>query len=98
MKATLLVDQRVPVDEESFQELVLWLLAGTVAKSTHEFKYRLAYIVRGECVIRYDNERGKGDHRHFGTRESSYEFSSIEELLADFAADVARWNRENRRP
>ena len=32
--------------------------------SAHPFKYRLAFIVNGKCILRYDNERGKGDHRH----------------------------------
>lgn len=41
--------------------------------------------------IRYDNERGKGDHRHFGEQEEDYAFTSIEKLLADFQSDVERW-------
>jgi len=65
--------------------------------STHDFKYRLAYIVAGECVLRYDNERNKGDHRHVGTEETPYTFSSPEQLMADFNADIERWNHENGR-
>jgi hypothetical protein len=38
----------------------------------------------------YDNETGKGDHRHLGDRESAYEFVSPEALVADFLADVER--------
>jgi hypothetical protein len=53
--------------------------------------------VQGECVLRYDNEAGKGDHRHIGTSEYEYAFSTIEKLLADFQQDIARWNHENRR-
>jgi hypothetical protein len=52
--------------------------------------------VDGDCVVRYDNESGKGDHRHFGARERAYAFETPEKLLADFQADIARWNRENR--
>lgn len=40
--------------------------------------------------MRYDNERGKGDHRHFGRREEPYLFTTPEALLADFDADVRR--------
>jgi len=50
----------------------------------------LAYVVRGVCVVRYDNETGKGDHRHVGKRERAYEFTSLEKLQSDFWADVAR--------
>ena len=63
--------------------------------STHQFKYRLAYVVRGVCVLRYDNEAGKGDHRHYGAKEYSYAFSDPDRLIAAFQADIARWNREN---
>ena len=41
-------------------------------------------------VIDYDNERGKGDHRHAGNREKSYRFSSVETLIADFLSDVKK--------
>lgn len=67
-----------------------------VAGSTHQFKYRLAYVVDGVCVVRYDNEVGKGDHRHFGEEETAYPFETPDKLIADFQRDIARWNRENR--
>ncbi len=53
-------------------------------------------VPSGVCVIRYDNEGGKGDHRHCGKKESAYAFTSPEALLADFQHDIARWNHENR--
>ena len=56
----------------------------------------LRSLVGGTCVVRYDNESGKGDHRHFNTRERPYTFETPEQLIADFQADMARWNRENR--
>nr|WP_318290120.1 DUF6516 family protein [Paraburkholderia sp. BL8N3] len=59
--------------------------------STHHYKYSLAYIVGDVCVLRYDNERGKGDHRHAGDVETPYSFSTPEHLIADFWSDVDRW-------
>ena len=47
------------------------------------------------CVVRYDNEVGKGDHRHFNGKESAYIFKTPDKLIADFQRDIARWNREN---
>ncbi len=44
----------------------------------------------GYCLVRYDNERGKGDHRHYGEREEPYSFRSLEQLIEDFIADVER--------
>jgi hypothetical protein len=95
MKATLLFRRRVADATSSFAEYVVWLLPKPLPPSTHSFKYRLAYVVDGRCVIRYDNELGKGDHRHYGARERAYRFSSAKQLIADFEADIARWNREN---
>jgi hypothetical protein len=39
----------------------------------------------------YDNELGKGDHRHLSDREEPYRFSTPEQLIADFRADVKEW-------
>jgi len=96
MKATLLLRRRVVVSEDSFAELVLWQVPTPVPGSSHLFKYRLAYVVNGSCVVRYDNESGKGVHRHFGTRERPYTFDTPERLLEDFGRDMERWTRENR--
>ena len=97
MKAVPLVQRRVVVATDAFAELVIWRVAEPLAPSRHRFKYRLAYVVGGECVVLYDNERGKGDHRHFGKSEQRYRFVSADRLVADFEADIERWNRENRR-
>jgi hypothetical protein len=96
MKATQLLCTRIAYSETAFAELVLWRVPKPVPGSAHEFKYRLAYVVEGVCVVRYDNEPGKGDHRHFGGKESAYAFQTPEKLIADFERDIARWNRENR--
>ncbi len=96
MKAVELVRTRVVDSETSFAEMVLWRLPVPVDGSTHSFKYRLAYVVNGVCVLRYDNEIGKGYHRHFGGKESACAFKSPDKLMADFQRDIARWNRENR--
>lgn len=50
----------------------------------------MVYIVDGERVLGYDNERTKGDHRHFKHIEAPYRFTTIDTLLADFMADVER--------
>lgn len=96
MKAAELLRTRVALSEDAFAELVLWRVPKPVPGSAHTFKYRLAYVVDGTCVVRYDNETGKGDHRHIGARERPYAFNTPEKLLADFRADIERWNREHR--
>jgi hypothetical protein len=96
MKAQELVRTRIVYFEDAFAELVLWRLPKPLAGSNHNFKYRLAYVVQGRCVLRYDNEAGKGDHRHFGSTESPYCFTDPDKLTADFQTDIERWNHENR--
>lgn len=59
MKAVELFRRRIVYSESSFAELVLWRIPKPLAGSSHSFKYRLAYIVDGECVLRFDNEAGK---------------------------------------
>ena len=93
MKATLVARTRIA--ENAFAELVLWEVPEPVTGSAHGFEYRLAYVVDGVCVVRYENEVGKGDRRHFGDLESEYFFTTTEALLAAFERDIARWNREN---
>jgi hypothetical protein len=91
MKASRLLKERSAVDADSFVELSVWKVPSPVRGSEHTFKYSLAFVVSGQCVLRYDNEQGKGDHRHIGELEEPYEFSSSEQLIADFWADVDQW-------
>ena len=56
--------------------------------SDHAFKYRLVFVRAGKRVVGYDNERGKGDHKHTGARETTYRFVDVDTLLADFLRDV----------
>lgn len=96
MKAALLFRRRIVYSEHAFAELVLWHVAQPLAGSVHPYKYRLAYVVQGQCVIRYDNEAGKGDHMHLAGEESTYRFVSPAQLISDFQAQIERWNHENR--
>ncbi len=95
MKAVPLLRRRVVLAADAFAEIAVWKVPEPVPPSGHPFKYRLAYVVGGECVLRYDNERGKGDHRHFGEQEFDYVFSTPEQLMLDFNTDIARWNHEH---
>jgi hypothetical protein len=53
----------------------------------------MALVVARKCILRYDNEAGKGDHRHVGSKEFVYQFQSYEQLLTDFWADVEAWRQ-----
>jgi len=72
-------------------EVVIWHLSEALPGSTHPYKYRLFYGQSdGRCIVRYDNERGKGDHRHVGVNEESYMFSTLRRLVEDFETDIER--------
>lgn len=71
-------------------EGVIWQLPERSPERPHGLKYRLYYGRDGVRLVGYDNERGKGDHRHVGGREESYRFTSVDALWNDFMADVAR--------
>lgn len=94
MKAELLLNERHQLDTEAFVELRVWRVPRSVPGSGHDFKYALAYVVSGTCVLRYDNEAGKGDHRHLGATETDYQFTTPAGLLADFWNDVNAWRPE----
>jgi hypothetical protein len=98
MQAVELVHERMAFGEEAYAELVLWQLPKPLTGSRHRYKYRLAYVVAGVAVPRYDNEAGKEDHRHYGATQNKYLFSTPETLIADFQRDIARWNHENGHP
>ena len=95
MKATLLFRRRIVYSERAFAELVLWQLPASAPGSAHAYKYRLAFIANGQCVVRYDNEAGKGDHMHVAGVESAYRFASVEQLIDDFERQIERWNDEH---
>jgi len=95
MKAELLIKERFSQTENSFVELILWRLPVSVVSSNHAFKYRLAFVVDGVCVLRYDNEAGKGDHKHVGLVETLYMSESPRQLLVDFWHDVELWRAQH---
>lgn len=73
---------------EGLIEGVVWEVPEPVPPSEHPYKYRLVYIVEGQRVLGYDNERGKGDHKHLEGDELSYTFQDVPTLLADFKDDL----------
>jgi hypothetical protein len=92
MDAVLLVHAKEIRDDGSIVEIVVWGLPEPLPPSTHQYKYRLYYGAGSSNRIRYDNERGKGDHRHIGGQEEPYFFTTVEQLVEDFRRDVESWS------
>ena len=80
-------------DDGAISEMTLWLVPKPVRGSRHRIKYSLFYGRAEERLIGYDNEAGKGDHRHYGDHEEPYQFTTPEQLITDFLADIRRLRR-----
>ncbi|HUX63221.1 toxin-antitoxin system TumE family protein [Sulfuricella sp.] len=90
MKAKLIRDLKKIYPNGVVVEMVLWLLPKPTADRPHRLKYRFYCGNEGRCIVRYDNETGKGDHIHYGEEEYPYKFVSPEQLVTDFLGDVKK--------
>lgn len=91
MRAVLLLKERRVLGEDRFADIVIWRVPKPVPGSAHGFKYRLALIVDDVCVLRFDNEAGKGDHKHVDERQVPYDFTTLDRLVTDFWQAVDDW-------
>ena len=91
VKADLVYRERRWIDEGLMIEIVVWRLPRALPGSAHPFKYRMALVSAGVCVLRYDNEAGKGDHKHIEEIEQPYGFIDLDALQRDFWHDVDVW-------
>ena len=94
MKAVLAYHDKQVLPDGSIVELKIWHVAEPVTGSKHQLKYSMFYGVAGKRLVGNDNERGKGDHRHFEDRQERYEFRGVERLMSDFLADVRQLRGE----
>jgi hypothetical protein len=95
MQAKRAFYDRAEFADGAIVEMIIWDVPKPVMGSTHRFKYSLYYGYPGHRIVGYDNERGKGDHRHLGEVEKPYRFSTVEALIDDFLADVQRSRGES---
>ncbi|HRJ52816.1 MAG TPA: DUF6516 family protein [Candidatus Thiothrix moscowensis] len=87
-KATLILRRKARYDDGAIREMVIWELSKPVVGSLHPYKYRFFYGKDGERIVGYDNERGKGDHKHINGHEFPYTFVGIRQLVSDFYDDI----------
>ncbi len=87
MKALLIRHDRFNDTYGNIVEMKIWSVPIT-EYTPYGVKYSLVYIVNGKRVVGYDNERGKGDHRHIDGEQASYVFIDVDALVDDFIADV----------
>lgn len=98
-RAIPVLREKVIDDRGNIFELVIWRVTAT-SRNPSDVSYRLAFVRRGEAKPRvlYDNHPSKGHHRHLAGVEGPYNFVDVDQLLADFMADVERIEGEARWP
>jgi hypothetical protein len=87
-KARPLINRKVIYDDGSILQIRIWSVPSPVVASRHEYKYSLFYGRDGVRLVGYDNERGKGDHKHIRDNELAYAFTDLDRMIDDFMADV----------
>jgi hypothetical protein len=98
MKAKLFFKEKNVQNDGSILEAVIWVLPEKTVDRPHGLKYRLYYgDSKGRCMVRYDNESGKGDHKHVGKQELPYQFVDCPTLLNDFYQDVQACRQKRRK-
>ena len=87
-KARLLINRKVIYDDGGILQIRIWYVPSPVMASQHGYKYSLFYGRDGLRLVSYDNERGKGDHKHVREYEAPYTFTDLDRMIDDFMADV----------
>ena len=95
MKATRIFYDKAVLPDGSIVEMTIWQLPQASAERAHGLKYSLFYGRNGKRIVGYDNEHGKSDHKHVHEVQSRYKFESVDQIVADFLADVERVKNEH---
>ncbi|WP_306532642.1 DUF6516 family protein [Geobacter sp.] len=95
--AKLLHKRKHTYPDGTVVEMTIWQLPKPTTERPHGLKYSLhCGYADGTLIVRYDNEQGKGDHRHFRGTEEPYHFVDIDTLISDFIRDIQEGKREKR--
>ena len=95
-KATLILDSKTILEDGRLIQRKIWQLATSDSSHKHGFKYSLYCGNSGVTIVRYDNETGKGDHKHIGSAETeiAYVYKTLQQLLIDFVSDIEHLSGE----
>ena len=72
MKAELILRQKEILDNGLVISMTVWKLPESNAERPHGIKYSFhCGTLDGKTIVRYDNEHGKGDHRHYDAEKGT---------------------------
>lgn len=94
MSSKLLFHEKRFEEDGSIIEIKIW----EVPKSDSNLdgvRYSLYWVKEEKTLVGYDNHHPKGHHRHYGEKQESYNFTSIEALIQDFLDDYRRLKNES---
>jgi hypothetical protein len=89
-RASIILEVKRLLENGAIVQIKVWKLPAPTPERPHGLKYSLFYGRPGLRIIGYDNEAGKGDHRHYGETEKPYGFVSLDKLLEDFDLDIMK--------
>jgi hypothetical protein len=95
MKAIRIFYDKTVLPDGAIVQMTIWRLPHATSDRPHALKYSLVYGGHDGRIVGYDNESGKGDHKHIRGVEAFYKFTDVETMVADFLADVQRTRSEN---
>jgi hypothetical protein len=88
--ADLVLNEKTVFEDGSILQVRIWFVPTSVPPTRHRYKYSLFYRRPGERIVGFDNERGKGDHKHVLGVKTQFRFVSIAQLLTEFRTEVER--------
>lgn len=88
MKAVLIYRKNETRADGVKLDMTIWQLPAPTLDRPHGLKYRLWAGRNGVTLVRYDNESGKGDHKHVGAIETAFTWRGLVALVDDFMNEV----------
>ena len=95
MKAARIFYDKALLPDGAVVEMTIWQLPRATLERPHGLKYSLFYGGQDDRIVGYDNESGKGDHKHIRDVQTRYKFVNVEAMVTDFLADVERIRNEH---
>jgi hypothetical protein len=95
MKAVRIFYDKTVLPDGAIVQMTIWQLPHATQERPHGLKYSLFYGGQDGRIVGYDDEIGKGDHKHIRAAQTRYRFTDVETLVADFLADVERIRNEH---
>ena len=95
MKAVRIFYDKTVLPNGAIVQMTIWQLPRSTSERPHGLKYSLFYGGPDGRIVGYDNESGKGDHKHIRDVETRYKFIDVETMVADFLDDVERIRNEH---